>query len=45
LSVARAFDRRDWHRLLTAAHLAPPATAVVWRFPFRFAVGRVKRSC
>jgi len=45
LSVARAFDRRDWHRLLTAAHLAPPATAVVWRFPFRFAVGRVKRPC
>jgi SAM-dependent methyltransferase len=43
LSVARAFDRRDWRRLLAAADLAPPATAVVWRFPFRFAVGRIKR--
>ena len=45
LSVARAFDRHDWHRLLAAADLAPPATAVVWRFPFRFAVGRIKRPC
>ena len=45
LSVARAFDRRDWRRLLAAADLAPPATAVVWRFPFRFAVGRIKPTC
>ena len=45
LSVARAFDRRDWLRLLEAADLAPPATTVVWRFPFRFAVGRIKRAC
>jgi SAM-dependent methyltransferase len=45
LSVARAFDRRDWLRLLEAADLAPPAARVVWRFPFRFAVGRIKRSC
>jgi SAM-dependent methyltransferase len=43
LSVARAFDRRDWLRLLDAADLAPPAATVVWRFPFRFAVGRIKR--
>lgn len=45
LSVARAFDRRDWLRLLAVAELAPPATAVVWRFPFRFAVGRIKPCC
>jgi SAM-dependent methyltransferase len=45
LSVARAFDRRDWLGLLEAADLAPPATTVVWRFPFRFAVGRIKRAC
>ena len=45
LSVARAFDRRDWVRLLQAADLAPPAATVAWRFPFRFAVGRIKRAC
>jgi SAM-dependent methyltransferase len=45
LSVARAFDRRDWLRLLDAAGLAPPASTVVWRFPFRFAVGRIKAAC
>jgi SAM-dependent methyltransferase len=45
LSVARAFDRRDWVRLLDAADLAPPATTVAWRFPFRFAVGRIKQAC
>ena len=45
LSVARAFDRRDWMRLLQAADLAPPATTVRWRFPFRFAIGRVKQAC
>lgn len=45
LSVARAFDRRDWLRLLVAAELAPPATTVAWRFPFRFAVGRIKPPC
>jgi SAM-dependent methyltransferase len=45
LSVARAFDRRDWFRLLQAADLAPPATTIRWRFPFRFAVGRIKPGC
>ena len=43
LSVARAFDRRDWVRLLAAADLAPPATTIHWRFPFRFAIGRIKQ--
>jgi hypothetical protein len=45
LSVARAFDRRDWVRLLQAADLAPPAATIRWRFPFRFAVGRIKPGC
>ena len=45
VSVARAFDRRDWLRLLQAAEVAPPATMVTWRFPFRFAVGRMKQAC
>jgi SAM-dependent methyltransferase len=45
LSVARAFDRRDWVRLLDAAGLAPPATTIRWRLPFRFAVGRIKPAC
>jgi SAM-dependent methyltransferase len=44
LSVARAFDRDDWFRLLQAADLAPPATTVTWRFPFRFAVGRITQA-
>ena len=45
LSVARAFGRRDWVRLLQAADLAPPVTTVDWQFPFRFAVGRIRRAC
>jgi SAM-dependent methyltransferase len=45
LSVARSFDRRDWLRLLAAADLAPPTTTIRWCFPFRFAVGRIKRAC
>jgi SAM-dependent methyltransferase len=44
LSVARAFDRYDWLRLLAAADLAPPATTIRWRFPFRFAVGRIRQA-
>jgi SAM-dependent methyltransferase len=45
LSVARAFDRYDWLRLLAAADLAPPTTTIRWCFPFRFAVGRIKQAC
>jgi SAM-dependent methyltransferase len=45
LSVARAFDRRDWLRLLDVADLAPPATTVRWELPFRFAVGRIRPAC
>jgi len=42
VSVARAFARRDWQRLLREAGLAAPPTAVRWRFPFRYAVGRIR---
>jgi SAM-dependent methyltransferase len=45
LSVARSFDRYDWLRLLDTAGLAPPTTTIRWCFPFRFAVGRIKRAC
>jgi SAM-dependent methyltransferase len=42
LSVAGAFERRDWERLLARAELACEPTAVAACFPFRFAVGRIK---
>lgn len=44
VSVARAFARQDWERLLERAGLAAPPTAVEWCFPFRYAVGRIKRG-
>jgi SAM-dependent methyltransferase len=42
VSVARAFARRDWERLLDQTGLARPPAEVSWRFPFRYAVGRIK---
>jgi SAM-dependent methyltransferase len=42
VSVARAFERRDWERLLETAGLAAAPTTVAACFPFRFAVGRIK---
>lgn len=42
VSVARAFARRDWQRLLGEAGLATPPTQVRWCFPFRYAVGRIR---
>lgn len=42
VSVARAFVRRDWERLLGEVRLAGPAPTVRWCFPFRYAVGRIK---
>ena len=41
LSIARAFRREDWERLLTAAGLEGTAR-VRWRFPFRYCVERTK---
>ena len=42
VSVARSCVRRDWERLLADAGVAGPPTTVSWRFPFRYAVGRIK---
>jgi hypothetical protein len=42
VSVARSCARRDWERLLARAGVAGPPTTVSWRFPFRYAVGRIK---
>lgn len=42
ISVARAFVRPDWERLLEAGGLAGPPTTVTWCCPFRYAVGRIK---
>lgn len=42
VSVARSFERRDWQRLLKAARLDGPPTTIAWRFPFRYAVSRIK---
>lgn len=42
LSVARAFTRRDWHRLLAEAAIDPAQVEVAWHFPFRYGVGRIR---
>jgi hypothetical protein len=42
VSVARSGTRRDWESLLATAGVAGPPTTVSWRFPFRYAVGRIK---
>ncbi|WP_037458195.1 methyltransferase domain-containing protein [Skermanella stibiiresistens] len=42
VSVARAFTRDDWTRLLDAAGFAPDDVTVEWFTPFRYGVGRVK---
>jgi hypothetical protein len=42
ISIARAFDARDWRGVLADAGLAPGAAQIDWRFPFRLCVTRVK---
>jgi SAM-dependent methyltransferase len=44
ISVARAFERRDWQRLFQEAALGEPPPTVSWHFPFRYAVSRIKPS-
>lgn len=42
VSVARAFRREDWERLIARAGLAEAGLAVDWVFPFRLCVGHVR---
>jgi SAM-dependent methyltransferase len=42
ISVARAFERRDWQLFLHQAELGEPPPTVTWNFPFRYAVCRIK---
>ena len=42
VSVARSFVLADWQRLLVQADLAGVPITIARRFPFRFAVGRIK---
>lgn len=39
VSVARAFTRQDWQRLIAEANLDPARISVKWFFPFRYGVG------
>ena len=42
VSIARAFEAGDWRDLLREADIPKGAAKVVWRFPFRLCVERVK---
>ncbi len=42
VSIARAFVRADWQRLLGAAGLPPGAAEIAWRTPFRLCVTRLR---
>ena len=42
LSVARAFRRDDWERLIARAGLDRAAIDLRWKLPFRLCVGRIK---
>ncbi len=42
VSIARAFIRADWQRLLRDAGLPPGAASLTWRLPFRLCVTRLR---
>jgi hypothetical protein len=42
VSVARAFQRPDWERLLGEAGVPRDQITLDWRLPFRLCVGRIK---
>ena len=42
MSVARAFRRADWERLIADAGLPREAIDLLWRLPFRLCVGRIR---
>jgi len=42
VSIARAFRRGDWERLVRRAGLEPAAVEISWHVPFRLCVGRLR---
>lgn len=42
VSIARAFVRTDWERLLEEAGIAADLTAIRWELPFRLTVSRLR---
>ncbi|HEU4519776.1 MAG TPA: methyltransferase domain-containing protein [Microvirga sp.] len=42
VSIARAFRRQDWERLLHRAGIDPAAVEIRWHVPFRLCVGRLR---
>jgi SAM-dependent methyltransferase len=42
VSIARAFRRSDWDRIVAAAGLVPEAVSIDWHVPFRLCVGRIR---
>jgi SAM-dependent methyltransferase len=41
VSIARAFGKADWKRLIGEAGVDPTTVEIRWRFPFRLTVGKV----
>ena len=44
VSIARAFGKTDWQRLLEEAGIDPGTVEVQWRFPFRLTVGKLRSA-
>jgi trans-aconitate methyltransferase len=44
ISIARAFTRPDWERIIARAGLVRSDVQIAWRFPFRLCVGRIKHE-
>lgn len=42
VSIARAFSKGDWRRLVAQAGLPADAVSIRWHMPFRITVGRIK---
>jgi SAM-dependent methyltransferase len=43
VSIARAFTKLDWNRLLVAAEIAPDAVGIRWHMPFRLSVTKLRK--
>jgi hypothetical protein len=43
LSIARAFSRHDWQRLLGEAGVDPRVVEIVWAVPFRWSLSRFRQ--